>query len=92
MNIIQHQVEEEEAITVQLQEKECFLLDKIARADRRLHIIHEKRKLEHLQNTTKRIRLNINTLWDTLHEKEITIERECRLLAHVCTTYLFTNI
>ena len=87
MNIIQHQVAEEEAITAQLQEEEHFLRDEIARADRRLHIIREKRKLEHLKNTTKRIRLNINILWDTLREKEITIDRECRLLAHVCTTY-----
>ena len=86
MNIIQYQIVEEETITAQLQE-EHFLLDEIARADRRLHIIREKKKLEHLKNTTKRIRLNINTLWDTLHEKEITIERERRLLAHVCTTY-----
>ena len=46
MNIIQHQVEEEEAITAQLQEEEHFLLDKIVRADCRLHIICEKRKLE----------------------------------------------
>ena len=87
INVIQHQVAEEEAITAQLQEEEHFLLDEIARADCRLHIILEKRKLEHLKNTTKRIRLNINTLWDTLCEKEITIERECRLLGHVCTTY-----
>ena len=72
MNVIQHKVTEEE---------------KIASADHRLHIICKKRKLEHLKNTSKRIRLNINTLWDTLCEKEITTERECRFLGHVCTTY-----
>ena len=65
MNVIQHKVTEEEAITARLQEEEHFLLEQIASADRRLHIIHEKMKLEHLKNTSKRIRLNINTLWNT---------------------------
>ena len=88
MNVIQHQVAKEEAITARLQEEECFLLEQIASTDCRLHIICKKRKLEHLKNTSKRIRLNINTLWDTLRVKEITIERECRLLGHVCTTYV----
>ena len=56
MNIIQHQVPEEEAITARLQEEEHFLLEQIVSTDRRLHIIHEKRKLEHLKNTSKRIK------------------------------------
>ena len=87
INVIQHQVAEEEAITAQLQERSISCLTKLQEQIVDCTSFVKKRKLEHLKNITKRIRLNINTLWDTLCEKEITIERECRLLGHVCTTY-----
>ena len=88
MNAVQQEVAEEAAINVQLAEQECVLLVKIADAEWRLNIIREKRKLEELKKSSLHLWFNINTLQDTLWQKEISIDEENKHLQHVCTICL----
>ena len=88
MDAVQQEFAEEAAINAQLVEQERVLLVKIADAERRLNIIREKRKLEELKKSSRRLQFNINTLQVSLQQKEISIDEENKHLQHVCTILL----
>ena len=95
MDIILCEVDEEVQVNEQLAEMEHKLLKDIASADQQLKIIREKRKLNELRKNLKRIHLNIIKLHDTLHQKEVMIQRETTDLENVSTillTFLNTRI
>ena len=88
MDIVLCEVAEEVQVNEQLAEVERKLLEDIASANRQLKIIREKRKLNELRKNLKQIRLNIMKLRDTLHQREVMLQRETRDLENVSTMLL----